>query len=105
MYISKGIIGMMMSDYGKGNEWFLYYVYAPPYEEEKTSFWNVVFEVIDVHAKPWIIVGDLNDVLSLDEKRDGRRFNYKLVNHLGSFMGKIGAMDLSSIWNYFYLEY
>ena len=43
---------------------------------------------------PWIIIGDLNCIKRIDEKRGGRSISGSSVNFLKDFTSNTGAIDL-----------
>uniref|UniRef100_A0A803PI15 Reverse transcriptase n=1 Tax=Cannabis sativa TaxID=3483 RepID=A0A803PI15_CANSA len=52
--------------------WWLFGVYAPPNEEGKENFWKELEVRVNNCGLPWLIIGDLNVILNLEEKRGGR---------------------------------
>lgn len=48
--------------------WLLTSVYAPPYTRQKKLFWDGLAEMANSMKDPWLIIGDVNEVMSPDEK-------------------------------------
>lgn len=47
-------------------------VYGPPYTKEHQSFWDSMLDSTIRVGKPWALVGDLNQIVSVGEKFGGR---------------------------------
>lgn len=46
--------------------------YGTPYLAEKMSFWEILQNLVDSIKGPWIIIGDLKEIISGCEKTKGR---------------------------------
>ena len=47
-------------------------MYGPAQEKDKDAFWDHLLHLHSVFDLPWLIVSDLNELESLNEKRGGR---------------------------------
>lgn len=65
--------------------WSLFPCYGTPYRGEKRNFWVEFQQVILEAEGPWLVVGDLNEILDDSEKLRGRPA-WKRYPFLKSFM-------------------
>lgn len=82
-------------------DWIAYCVYGTPYENKKRSFQSNLTERILRCKKPWVLLGDLNCILSQSEKQGGRPFCLKDGKHLKDFLDDIGGLDLGAVGSLF----
>ncbi|KAK3014661.1 hypothetical protein RJ639_009556 [Escallonia herrerae] len=52
--------------------WMLSAIYGPPYKQSKSEFWNSLRQITEAFARPWLAIGDFNEVIASSEKRGGR---------------------------------
>ena len=55
--------------------WLLSAIYDSPRFAERCLIWENLNSVAELHAMPWVIVGDFNEVLMGDDKFGGRPVN------------------------------
>ena len=55
--------------------WLLSVVYASPKIVERQLLWDNLSTISSLHALPWVIVGDFNEVLVGEDKFGGRTVN------------------------------
>ena len=75
-------------------------------------FWDYLQNLANVVSLPWVLLGDLNDMISDDEKMRGLPLNINRISTFRNCMNKCGLMDLgfqgprftwtnkSSVWKY-----
>ena len=69
-------------------------MYASPEEKLRKELWKY-FNLIGSQIKfPWLIIGDLNEVVSAEEKRGGRLFKGKHENSLINCICSCELIDL-----------
>lgn len=72
-----------------GMAWLLTAVYASPCNTMRSTLWDHLVSISTMHNLPWIISGDSNEILSINEKKGGslngriggfkRWFNYSAM--------------------------
>lgn len=72
-----------------GMAWLLTAVYASPCNTMRSTLWDHLVSISTMHNQPWIISGDFNEILSMNEKKCGslngriggfkRWFNYSAM--------------------------
>lgn len=61
------------------HSWFLSSIYTSPrVEERKLLCYNLAF-IADLHQLPWLMLGDLNEMLSCHDKFRGNPLNPRRV--------------------------
>ncbi|KAK9000663.1 hypothetical protein V6N11_081152 [Hibiscus sabdariffa] len=70
LHSRKNIIDTKISMKGE-NVWFGSFVYGPPYDDEKLSFWEMLARRRVDRDLKWCVIGDLNVVASQDKKMGG----------------------------------
>lgn len=76
-------------------------VYAPPQETNKTIFWEHLSRIIQGLQIPIIIIGDLNEIQSADEKKGGSCPNPTRFQRLIQFKNECDLSDIPTIGNKF----
>ena len=77
------------------NFYFLVFaVYASPRFNERWVLWNNLKNVAKLHNKPWIIVGDFNEVLADGEKFRGRSVNINPSLLFKEYLDACNMVDL-----------
>lgn len=62
--------------------WFLTCACGHPSYKDKNDFWSLLESMADTIVEPWIITGDLNEVLQTDEEMGRRSVGSSSQNHL-----------------------
>ena len=66
--VTKNVIGRIVrGDYQEG-DWNFFGVYGPPYAQEHQSFWDSMIDSTSRGGRSWVLVGDLNQIISAGEK-------------------------------------
>ncbi|KAM6567879.1 hypothetical protein CsatA_027007 [Cannabis sativa] len=60
-------------------EWHFTGVYGEPNRSRRASTWNLLRTLANNSTLPWCVTGDLNNVLSHDDKRGGNRYPNFLI--------------------------
>lgn len=69
-------------------------VYGYPERRKRAEAWNMIRMLSQKSALPWCIIGDFNDLMSISEKRGGRRpLNY-LLQGFSDTVAECGLLDL-----------
>ncbi|XP_060959272.1 uncharacterized protein LOC115700034 [Cannabis sativa] len=86
------ISGLVYSD-PPTNPWLLSCVYGPPYYHEKRLFWSNLMELGRKFGGPWLILGDVNFVLS-DSERVGSRGKDQFTPFISNLINDHALVDL-----------
>lgn len=52
--------------------WLISLVYASLCLDERKIMWSNLSQVVQLHKLPWLLLGDFNEVLSGEDKLEGR---------------------------------
>ncbi|POO02677.1 Endonuclease/exonuclease/phosphatase [Trema orientale] len=77
--------------------WYLYFTYAPPQRQHRRQFWHQFTSEVLKKEGCWACIGDLNCVLSAEEKLGGRKFCTYEGAGLREFLFSTGSIDLGSV--------
>ncbi|KAI9122257.1 hypothetical protein K1719_006946 [Acacia pycnantha] len=80
---------------GKGG-FYLTAVYAIPRAALKQALWQDLANVALSIAGPWVVAGDLNDILAPDERVGGVGINYSRID---AFQSRVQACHLTDLGN------
>lgn len=86
------IYGEVSNSDGK-SQWSMFACYRTPYSSEKMVFWDVLGSYITESNLPWLLFGDLNEIMNENEKLGGRQFWRKKL-YMKPIMQNLGAIDL-----------
>lgn len=70
------------------------WMYGTPYQLEKATFWESMSDFDRKDGLPWLVIGDLNEVLWQKEKEGGARWNPRRKRYLLDFMNFNNLLDL-----------
>lgn len=69
-------------------------MYGTPYTEDKQTFWSGLASLGYEMVEPWLVCGDLNEILWPHEKVGGKDWSNSRVRHLRAFMEGCSLIDL-----------
>lgn len=72
--------------------------YGTPYLAEKKVFWEIIEAIVDGLIGPWLMVGDLSEIVSKNEKF-GTHCIWMNKLFLKEFMQNTGSIDLEFMQN------
>ncbi|XP_027066167.1 uncharacterized protein [Coffea arabica] len=79
----------------RGEQWMLSTVYASPDASTRRYLWEY-FSIIDKSINfPWLVVGDLNEVINSEEKKRGRLLGRASQSSLAKLLLQGGLMDMN----------
>jgi hypothetical protein len=81
--------------------WLLTCIYGPPEKFNNSIFWDSILNERKDYLGPWLCIGDLNVILSQDEKYGGRPFACSSTDSFRSFLDSFGMIDLGFSGNPF----
>jgi hypothetical protein len=58
-------------NYPRGRAWFFTAIYASPQEINRNVLWNDLKSIAMNMKEPWLLAGDFNDIMSINEKKGG----------------------------------
>ncbi|XP_030970777.1 uncharacterized protein LOC115991179 [Quercus lobata] len=74
--------------------WLISAIYASPRFEERCMLWNNLRMLANMHDLSWALMGDFNEVLSVDEKYGGNPICQRRVRAIRECMNDCSIMDL-----------
>ncbi|XP_060974305.1 uncharacterized protein LOC133039423 [Cannabis sativa] len=78
-------------------DWIGCFTYAPPKRDDRLTFWNNLGGIMDGFSIPWMVMGDLNSVLTPEDKFGGREVTLGEGEGLRNFIFNNGAIDLVGV--------
>lgn len=87
-------IHSMVKDLSLGVFWLLTIVYASPRFAERHLLWDNLALVANLHDLPWVIVGDFNKVLNVEEKFGGLVVDLHWALRFQDFLNYCRMIDL-----------
>lgn len=76
--------------------WLLTVAYVSPREDVKAIFWEKMANIAEENTEPWVIMGDLNDILEASEKKGGAPVNSRKCDRFRDRIDKCCLMDVVS---------
>ncbi|KAK8563513.1 hypothetical protein V6N12_035659 [Hibiscus sabdariffa] len=75
-------------------EWFMTFIYGPPYADEKQGFWESLSSLRIDNSEKWCLIGDSNIVAKLEEKQGGLPFDASQAKWYYDFMNYSCLLEL-----------
>ena len=94
VYSNLNLIAALVYSDPPNSSWLLFVVYRPCKSSKKMNFWRMIKNMVLSFSGSWVIIGDLNCIKRMDEKRGGRSTSGSSDNCLKDFMSNTGAIDL-----------
>lgn len=94
VFLSGSIFHLLMKPGGDKIDFWCSMVYGPPLWRHKEAFLADLMNLGDLSGKPWVCIGDFNDVVRQSEKRGGRLVDGASSWGLKHFMDCMGFVDL-----------
>ena len=94
VYSDLNLIAALVYSDPPNSPWLLFAVYGPCKSSKKMNFWRMIENMVLSFSGPWVIIGDLNCIKRMDEKRGGRSTSGSSDNCLKDFMSNTSAIDL-----------
>ena len=79
-----------------GSPWFLTIVYASPIESERKEVWHELQQIANTMSDAWLVIGDFNEIASLDEKKGGAETDRAKCQRFADWMNRCGLIDMGS---------
>jgi hypothetical protein len=79
--------------------WLLSCLHGPSSWTEKLGFWESITQIGESFTGPWMIMGDLNAILSQADKKGGRTFVSSSTDPFFNFVHSNGLVDLGFVGN------
>lgn len=80
---------------------FCSFVYGASNPTDREELWSSLISSGVNHAQPWMLLGDFNSVLSIDERQGGVKFHAHDMEKFSACATSIGMVDAPSIGNLF----
>lgn len=100
---TERIICCKVEDSGRKARWNLLASYGPPYTNDKKTFWDLLEQRVTDSQLLWVVIGDLNEYVSTEEKWGGRNI-WKKKLYLKQFIDNVGGIDLGFVGKRFTWE-
>ncbi|KAK8995274.1 hypothetical protein V6N11_069715 [Hibiscus sabdariffa] len=104
-------VNMSILSYGKNfidtrvsfneeEEWFLTFIYGPPYADEKREFWASLASLRNNRAEKWCLIGDSKIVARPEEKLGGLPFDHSNArSEEEAILEKLDRILVSTDWS------
>ncbi|KAK9004307.1 hypothetical protein V6N11_002109 [Hibiscus sabdariffa] len=89
----KNFIDTKVSVCGE-EDWFLTFIYGPPYANEKQVFWESLASLRSNRSEKWCVIGDSNMVTRPEEKIGGAPFDASSAKWFYDFMDTFCLLEL-----------
>ena len=74
--------------------WLLTIVYASPHTQHRDILWQKLQQFASVHDKPWLLAGDFNETISLEERNHGVPEMLRRCKRFKHWIENTGLIDL-----------
>uniref|UniRef100_A0A803Q029 Reverse transcriptase domain-containing protein n=1 Tax=Cannabis sativa TaxID=3483 RepID=A0A803Q029_CANSA len=92
--VDSNVIEVPVWEARKDVIWRFFGVYGTPYDIEKENFWKKLeIRVLDCQGS-WLVMGDLNAILSPEEKSGGNKASTRDFRWLSDFLQSTGGIDV-----------
>lgn len=78
----------------EGVQWWITGVYGPQSDAEKVEFLQEIVDVRDLHAGPWLLVGDFNLLVNPQDKNN-TAINRRMMSR---FRSKLNLLELKELY-------
>ena len=82
VYFDKNMITAFVYSGPPNSPWLLFAIYRPCRRNKRTIFWEMLKNMVLSFSGPWIIIGDLNCIKRVAEKRGGCSIPKSSINCL-----------------------
>ena len=89
---------------GEGMEWRLTGMYGEPKGEEKHKTWRLMKILNNQYNKPWLCLGDFNEILFGSEKEGGQPRSAGCMDRFRNVLEDYKLEDLGFCGRCFYME-
>lgn len=93
LWKSNHLLHCIIKDSVGSRKWDLFACYGTPYYRAKKTFWDSLVEQVSKVDDPWLMIGDLNEVVDALEKFGGRPVWRKSL-YLQTFLNDTGGVYL-----------
>ena len=87
-------IHVIVKNISSNISWLMSAIYASPRLVERRLLWDNLIKVAELHALPWIMAGDFNEVLIGEDKFGGRLINISRAINFQECLNACGMIDL-----------
>ena len=94
VYSNKNMITAFVYSDPPNSPWLLFAIYGPCRRNKRIMFWEMLENMVLSFSGTWIVIGDLNCIKRVDEKKGGCSIPESSINCLRNFMANTGAIDL-----------
>lgn len=83
-----------IQDFNNHSNWLATFLYMTPQKENQYLIWNELLHLKPPNMEPWMIIGDFNCILSLNEKLGGVQRTTNYMNQFMNFLSDTALMSL-----------
>lgn len=83
-----------IQDFNNHSNWLATFLYMTPQKENQYHIWNELLHLKPPNMEPWMIIGDFNCILSLNEKFGGVQRTTKYMTQFINFLNDTALMSL-----------
>uniref|UniRef100_A0A2N9FSP0 CCHC-type domain-containing protein n=1 Tax=Fagus sylvatica TaxID=28930 RepID=A0A2N9FSP0_FAGSY len=94
VFSNKNCIAALVYSDPPDNPWLMIGVHGPPYLAMRRKFWRLMEEIIDSFSRLWMLIGDINSIVTSSEKRGGISNVGGSSKYFTNFVDHVGAIDL-----------
>ena len=87
-------IHVIVKNISSNISWLISAIYTSPRLVERRLLWDNLIKVAELHALPWIMAGDFNEVLIGEDKFGGRLINISRAINFQECLNACGMIDL-----------
>lgn len=88
-----------IKDFAHHIKWHATFLYMTPQKENQAQIWDNLLHLQPPNQEPWMIIGDFNCILSLQEKLGGIQRTTKYMTQFMNFLNDAALMSLPSSGN------
>lgn len=86
----------VLAEWNNGKKTWLTAVYAHPTDSIRRELWVELRDLADPMTEPWLVIGDYNEIASIEEKEGGAPFNPNPCFKFRDVLDSCGLIDLGS---------
>ncbi|KAL5718537.1 hypothetical protein ACHQM5_011426 [Ranunculus cassubicifolius] len=91
---SNRFISTVIKDSPPGSEWLCTFTYGHPDHSKRHELWESLSSIANTINKPWVIMGDLNEITTQSDRIGGNPYNPADNKYFSDFILNTGTIDL-----------
>ncbi|XP_068644647.1 uncharacterized protein [Aristolochia californica] len=86
-------IGLQLLDHNLGTSWALAGIYGPTRSRDRASFWEEIFQLVQLWDLPWLIGGDFNATLLCSDKSPSASRTSSTMRAFSDFINSLALSE------------